>query len=87
MMGWIRLFRYKSFRCFIKSIRCNQVCVLNSLEQFRMNYKRVKLVKRLYNFAANRLHYAGKRPYSDGTGGHGLTPLRNFVLTYGIKNS
>ena len=43
-----RSFRYKSFccimksfRCIIKSIRCNQLFVLNSLEKFRMKYKRV----------------------------------------------
>ena len=28
----------KSFRSTIKSIRCNQLLVLNSLKQFRMNY-------------------------------------------------
>ena len=34
-------FVVKSFRCIIKSIRCNQLFVLNSSKQFRMNYKRV----------------------------------------------
>ena len=34
------LFATKSFRFIIKSIRCNQLFVLNSLKQFRMNYKR-----------------------------------------------
>ena len=52
-----------------------------------MNYKRVKLAKRLNNFAANRRHYAAKRPYSDGMAGYGVTPLCNFVLSYRIKNS
>ena len=28
----------KSFRCIKKSIRCNQLFVLNSVKQFRMNY-------------------------------------------------
>ena len=50
-----------------------------------MKYKRVKLAKRLYNFAANRLHYARKRPYSDGMMGNGLTPLRNFALSWNKK--
>ena len=37
----LRSFHCKSFRRIMKSIRHNQVFVLNSLKRFRMNYKRV----------------------------------------------
>ena len=37
----MKSFHCKSFRCVIKSIRCHHLFGLNSLKQFRMNYKRV----------------------------------------------